>query len=133
MKTLFRLAASAFALSVVLTAPLSAATLPIQGALRTLAGGPVADGKYTMTLSLYQNQFDVKSVWNEIHVAVPVSLSLFTFEMGAVDGDKNPLPTALFGDGLITGPWLGVKVEDDLELPRVLFHAVPYAWFAGKA
>lgn len=116
-----------------LALPVLATTLPIQAALRTLGGGPVADGKYTMTLSLYENQLDPKSVWNEVHIAVPVNSGLLTVQLGDVDIDKNPLPVALFQGGLTTGPWLGIKVEDEGELPRVLFYGVPYAWYAGKA
>ncbi|MSP90509.1 MAG: hypothetical protein EXR79_01690 [Myxococcales bacterium] len=116
-------------------APASAQTVGVQGALRTTTGGPVADGKYTLTVALYGQPGDAKPAWSEIHVALPVSGGGFSFALGGADPDKSPLPKALFEAAVMAGkgPWLGVKVEDEAELPRVALGPVPYALFAQKA
>ncbi len=118
-------AASAATLCALLIAPLSAGAvvLPVQGALRTSGGGPVADGVYTLTFRLYTAADAEAALWDEVVVGVDVQSGLFHLVLGT--NPKSPLDEATFvvNDAL----WLGAQVSVDPELPRVALLPAPYA------
>ena len=104
-----------------------ATTLPIQGALRSTVGGPVADGKYVMVFRIYEAIDAVDAAWEAV-IDVDVAFGGFAIELGA--GAK---PIA---DNLLTAGkplWVGVKVGTDPELPRGAIARVPSAHHATRA
>lgn len=106
-----------------------AADLPMQGVLRTAAGGPVADGAYILFIKLYNDKAAVNEIWSDALINIPVVSGLFTVTLGG--NPKAPLADAL----LIGGKpiWVGVQVGGDPELERVKFGAVPRAFYADVA
>ncbi|MSP93392.1 MAG: hypothetical protein EXR79_16630 [Myxococcales bacterium] len=104
-----------------------AATLPVEGGLRGVAGGPVADGSYVMVAALYDAADAPKPVWEEVVNQVAVTGGGFAVTLGL----KNAIPDALLASGQPL--WFGVQVGADKELPRVAITAVPRAWHAKVA
>lgn len=123
----------AFALAaVVLPAVASAAptTLALQGSLRSVGGGPVADGDYPVGVALYDAADAVQPLWSENLLAVSVVSGLFSIDAGASDPAK-PLDDSLFVPGAAL--WVGVTVGGDPELPRQQLARVPFAHAASVA
>ncbi len=112
------------------TAYAASASIPMQGALTTVGGGPVADGEYALTVQLYETADAVESLWKEIHVAVPVVQGRFALDVGTAD-KKNPLADVFFTDH--ASPWIGVQVGGDPELARRPLARLPQAWHAKVA
>jgi len=98
--------------------------IPMQGMLQTGSGAPVADGKYSVTIRVYDSVTATDDLWKEIHVAVKVTSGFFSTNLGEVD-PKVPLPVELFTSAKAL--FIGLQVSDDPELPRVAFASVPYA------
>jgi hypothetical protein len=122
------LVASSFAL-----APFAAVAAPgisLQGALKSQAGGPAADGKYTLVVRVYESAVAAKEVWKEIELAVPVQGGLFALVAGGA-ASEVPIPADFFSK--YPAAWVGVQIPDEPELPRAPLHAVPYAYHALKA
>jgi hypothetical protein len=111
------------------TVPAHAATLAMQGVLRTQAGGPVADSDYVLLVKLYDKQAAPLFVWEDTLTGVKLKDGFFTAELGTTLGK------ALADDLLTSGKplWLGVQVGSDPELPRTLLGSVPKAWYAHTA
>jgi hypothetical protein len=104
-------------------------TLPVQGVLRTLAGGPVADGTYPLTISLYDQAVGGNKIWSQTLPGVTVLGGLFAVDVG---GDTlDPLPIALTGSNAPL--WFGIRVGSDNELPRTAIGWVPRAMWANVA
>ena len=122
------LVASVVALSALGSSAL-AAELPMQGALRTVAGGPVADGDYILFVKLY-DAFDApKQVYAEALKNVSVVSGFFAVGIGAVPDEAIPDALLLAGSPL----WVGIQVGGDPELERMPLRALPLAWHARQA
>ena len=107
------------------------AVVAVQGHLRTVGGGPVPDGKYSIKLKLYDGPGEqAAALFTDIFLAVSVALGQFAVELGAGESDV-PMPADLFA--IYAETWLGVAVAGEPELPRVRLGAVPYALQAGHA
>ena len=106
----------------------SAADLRMTGAVRSAAGGPVADGTYIFFVSLYDEDKASKPVWTTTLKTVAVTRGAFSVVLG---GAGDALPDALFGADKPL--WIGVQIGNDPELPRVRLTQVPYAVHAKVA
>ena len=104
-----------------------AATLPLQGALRTNGGGPVADGKYVFFFRLYDSAQAKQFVWEQ-PLDVQVAGGVFATTLGT---GAKAIPDALLSAGKPL--WIGVKVGVGDELPRQLIQRIPAAWHATVA
>jgi len=102
-------------------------TLLFEGALKNQAGGPVADGKYSLSFAMYGSQTANSAFWTEANVSVTVAGGHFTYALGT----KSPISTAALGSA--PQVWLGVKVAADPELNRQQVHAHAFALRAKVA
>ncbi len=99
-------------------------TMNIEGALQSSAGGPAADGTYSVTFNLLDAQAG-KTLWTEAGVTLPVKGGSFSYGLGS----KTPLTASLFaGDR-----WLQVQVGTDPALPAAPVRAVALAFRAAVA
>ena len=105
------------------------AVIHTSGVLRASAGGPVADGAYTLTMRLYPVQTDGAPLWSETHANVPVIGGFFAVVLGPQD-PASPLAASMFAGK--TAVWFGVQVGNEPELPRQRIASVPYAMIAGE-
>lgn len=109
--------------------PTQAATLPVQGVLRTTVGGPVADGEYVFFAKLYTEATATKYAWEDAIAGVKVRSGFFDLVLGA--NAAKPIADALLMSG---GPlWIGIRIGSEPELPRQPLVAVPSAWYAHRA
>ncbi len=102
-------------------------TLPLEGALQAVSGGPAADGDYTVTYQLYDKEKAGNQLWKEGPLPVAVKAGAFHTDLGTA----APLPASLWASA--TPLWLGVTVGTDPELPRKALGSVPYAQRAATA
>ena len=105
--------------------------LPAQGVLRSTSGGPVEDGKYVMTFSLYTEKSGGSALWTEVHPVIAVTGGSFHVGLGSWQVAKKSLAEA--GLAWSKPLWLGVKVSDDPELARVSLGLVARAVWANTA
>ena len=112
------LAATAFA-----AAP---TTLLVEGALYNLAGGPVADGAYTLTFAIWDAEKAGTKSWSEGPVTVKASAGRFSWALGS----KSKLDVAKLA--ALSGQWLGIRIGNDPEQPRKPFHATAFALTAAN-
>ncbi len=129
MQTKFSFSSILLTLSLLCAAPASAlpGILGAQGTLQSQGGGPVADGDYNFTFSLYPQSTGGVALWSEGPVAITVKGSLFSWPLGstlAID------PAQLAN---LKSLWLGVKIENDNEMPRKQVLSVAYALRAAVA
>jgi hypothetical protein len=96
----------------------------MQGALRSLGGGPVSDGNYVFILKLYDGPNAANPLWKEVQATVAVQAGLFTLWLGK----EEPGLAAQLANG--APRWLGVQVGSDPELPRIQLGTAPSAHFA---
>jgi trimeric autotransporter adhesin len=91
-----------------------------------VAGGP---GAVDVVFALYADQTSETPLWTETqHVVVDAS-GRYAIHLGA--SQPEGLPVGLFATG--DARWLGVRIEGQAELPRVLLVSVPYALKAADA
>ncbi len=131
---LFAAALAASLLSILVAPSAHAAVpahIPVEGFLRTPGGGPVADGKYVLTISLYGAVDAVDPLWFEVHPIVEVGTGFFHLVLGTSKAGGQALPVGLFASEAEL--WVGVQVSDDPELARQRLYAVPYALRAASA
>jgi hypothetical protein len=124
---ILRLLAPAVALG--LAWPAAAATLDVQGVLRSAAGGPVADGDQVMIWKLYDKADAELPVWEETVQKVSVVSGYFAVTIGQS-------PTKAIAPALLTSGkplWVGVSVGTEPELPRRQLPVSPAAWYAVNA
>ena len=96
----------------------------IEGVLLSSAGGPAADGTYSLTLQLLDGPSGA-AVWSEAGLSVAVKGGQFALVAGA----KTPLSASLLsGDR-----WLQVQVGTDPALPAVQLRSTLQALRAGMA
>ena len=123
-RTSVNLLASVIATAFFCASPAAAATFPLEGALRSPTGGPVADGVYIMVASLYDSVDAKKALWTEIIKKVDVQSGFFAFQIG----DSVPIDAALVQNDKPL--WLGIEVGGNDELPRQQIGNVPRASYA---
>ncbi len=121
--TLLSLALPLFSLPALAVTP----AMAVHGRLLTAAGGPVADGPYSLTFSLYVAQVGGQAIWSETVAKLPVVGGVFQHALGTV----KPLSPALLGTG--KGAWLALRVGGEAELSRNPLHTTPYALRAALA
>jgi hypothetical protein len=126
-----RLALCAFGiLTLGLMPPADAAvptTVGIQGRLMTAAGGPVADGKYTVTFRLYGSPNAAQASWSETAVGLDVSAGAWKYALGTA----QPLDPGVVEAS--KGGWLGLQVGNEAELSRTAVQSAPFALRAQVA
>jgi len=101
----------------------------VTGALQVNGGAPVADGKYSMWVKLWDAaDAGANQLHAEAHIGVPVAQGHFTIVLGETG---QAFPDGLFA----TQPaiWMGVSIEGEPELPRARLLPVPWAIHAGTA
>jgi hypothetical protein len=84
-------------LPLALAAPAQAAlptTLAVDGALSSVAGGPVPDGKYVLSFAMYKDAAGGTAVWSEGPVALTLKGGRFSYQAGV----KTPLNAAVLGN-----------------------------------
>ncbi len=121
-------------LAVVCAGPLSTpadaatpSTIAVEGRLMTVAGGPITDGKYSVTFLLYASAQAKTPVWSETVADLVVKSGVFQHALGTV---KSLSPSMM--DSGKTG-WLAIRIGKEPELSRRKMHAAPYAMRAGIA
>jgi hypothetical protein len=110
----------------------SAASIPrlirFAGVARNADGTPRA-GLVGVTFHLYTDQTGGTPLWLEIQNVTIDANGRYSVLLGA--NSKDGIPAELFTSN--EARWLGVQVEQEAELPRVLLVSVPYALKAGDA
>ena len=97
-------------------------TISYQGVLTDASGTPVADGSYSLTISIYDTETGVAALWSETHSPVTVKSGIFSVILGA---GTPPVPLALPFDQQY---WLGVRIGTGPELiPRIRFTSSAYS------
>jgi len=100
-------------------------TLSYQGVLTDLAGVPLADGTYNLTVRLYGQSAGGAALWQESQ-SVDLVGGVFSTVLGATS--PPTLGTIDFDQQL----WLGLEVDTDGEMtPRTALTATPYSFIAG--
>jgi hypothetical protein len=114
------------------TPPVTASALPrlvrFGGTVKDLSGSPLT-GVVGITFALYSEQTGGAPLWLETQNITPDSNGRYTALMGATKPEG--LPAHLFTNE--QAHWVGVQVEGQPELPRVLLVSSPYALKAGDA
>jgi hypothetical protein len=82
-----------------------------------------------ITFALYKDQEGGAPLWQEMQNVAIDATGRYSVLLGATS--KDGVPTELFTAN--EARWLGVQVEQEAELPRVLLVSVPYALKAGDA
>lgn len=106
----------------------SAAPFSVSGALRTSAGGPVADGKYLVLIRFYDVVNGGQPLFEEA-ADLDVSAGFFALRVGA--DPAKPLDNSVLAPGKPL--FVAVKVGAEPELPRVPVDAAPRATWAANA
>ena len=101
------------------------ARFDVRGQLTATGGGPVADGQYTLVVSLYDGEQAVQPLWTETHPAADVGGGRFAVEAGAVE-PINPLLLSA-----AQSLWIGVAVDGEPENARRPLPVVGFAHVAA--
>jgi trimeric autotransporter adhesin len=98
--------------------------------IATDEGGSTISGVVSITFSLYNSQQGGEVLWTETQNNVQLdSTGHYSVQLGITK--PNGVPTTLFTSG--EARWLGVRIAEQAEQPRVLLLSVPYALKAGDA
>lgn len=101
-------------------------TIGFEGQLADAQGAPVADGEYTITFTLYDNDEGGTDKWHQTK-QVQVNDGLYSVQLGSS-------PDTFDADDFNGPRWLAVKVGNDAEMtPRIQVGAVPFALNAKYA
>jgi len=93
-------------------------------------GGDTLSGVVSITFSLYASQQGGEPLWTETQNNVQLdSTGHYSVQLGITQ--PNGVPTTLFTTD--EARWLGVRIAEQVEQPRVLLLSVPYALKAGDA
>jgi hypothetical protein len=93
-------------------------------------GGSSLSGVVNITFSLYTAQQGGAPLWTETQNNIPLDATgHYSVQLGITK--PNGVPTTLFTTG--EARWLGVRIAEQVEQPRVLLLSVPYALKAGDA
>ena len=96
--------------------------LPLQGVLEDSEGTSI-DGEVSIIFTIYDAESEGNALWTETRMLL-VEDGLLAVYLGEV----VPLDLSLFRD--YTDLWLGVQIEPDDEMARVLLGSTPFAAFA---
>ncbi len=96
--------------------------LPLQGVLEDSEGTPI-DDEVRIIFTIYDAESEGNALWTETRTIL-VESGLLAVYLGEV----VPLDLGLFRD--YTDLWLGVQVEPDDEMARLLLGSTPYTAFA---
>jgi hypothetical protein len=100
--------------------------VPVQGWLATAEGEPL-DGPVMVTFALYASEDAVEPLWVEVREGldeIDLEMGLFSVYLGEVEALE-------LADLVDAGElWLGLAIEDDVEMERVRIGSVPYAFWA---
>ncbi|ABF43198.1 hypothetical protein Acid345_4198 [Candidatus Koribacter versatilis Ellin345] len=89
----------------------------------------VPTGTVAITFTLHKQQQDNVTLWTETQNIKLDASGRYSVLLGATKAEG--IPSELFSSG--EAQWLGIKVEGQAELPRVLLVSVPYAMKAAEA
>src|SRR5579863_9189758 len=93
-------------------------------------GGNSLSGVVSITFSLYNGQQGGEPLWTETQNNIQLDATgHYSVQLGITK--QNGVPTTLFTTG--EARWLGVRIAEQGEQPRVLLLSVPYALKAGDA
>ena len=93
-------------------------------------GGSSLSGVVNITFSLYAGQQGGAPLWTEIQNNIQLDpTGHYSVQLGITQ--PNGVPTPLFTTA--EARWLGVRIAEQVEQPRVLLLSVPYALKAGDA
>jgi hypothetical protein len=93
-------------------------------------GGSALSGVVSITFSLYNAQQGGEALWTETQNNIQLDpTGHYSVQLGITQ--PNGVPTTLFTSG--EARWLGVRIAENSEQPRVLLLSVPYALKAGDA
>jgi hypothetical protein len=93
-------------------------------------GGSSLSGVVNLTFSLYAAQQGGAPLWTETQNNIQLDATgHYSVQLGITQ--LNGVPTTLFTTG--EARWLGVRIAEQVEQPRVLLLSVPYALKAGDA
>jgi hypothetical protein len=92
-------------------------------------GGNTLSGAVSITFSLFNNQRGGEPLWTEKQNVQMDSTGHYFVQLGITK--PNGVPATLFTSG--EARWLGVRIAEQVEQPRVLLLSVPYALKAGDA
>jgi hypothetical protein len=110
----------------------STATVPrfirIQGSVLD-ENGKALTGNSEITFSLYKDENDQASIWQESQNVSLDATGHYSVLLGA--SYEPGLPLEIFSAG--EGRWLGVRSDGQAEQPRILLLSVPYALKAADA
>lgn len=109
------------------TANAAPSTLAVHGVLRAAGGGPAADGKYAMTVSIHADAKVATAVWQETLLGVDVSSGAFALRLGL----QKPLTSAVLAP--LATPHVGIALDGGPELSRAPLDATAFAVHAGSA
>jgi trimeric autotransporter adhesin len=112
--------------------PVSASVPPLIqfSSVATDEGGSSMSGLVNITFSLYGSQKGGEPLWTEKQNSVPLDATgHYSVQLGVASA--KGVPTTLFTTG--EARWLGVRIAEQAEQPRVLLLSVPYALKAGDA
>ena len=124
--------------SVLLTPSVYAAApsqVPVQGTLRDNAGQPVMAGAFRMTVALYASEGSDEVLWEGSWPEDPAADCVIdpsgcvVIEAGSFRLEL-PVGPEVFQGGNV---WLGLRVEDEPELPRRRLGSTPFALHASSA
>ena len=91
--------------------------------------GKAVSGTVGLTFAIYKEQYDGPPLWLETQNVQADARGNYTVQLGTTKSEG--LPLSLFSSG--AAHWLGVTVNGEAELPRVLLLSVPYALKAADA
>jgi hypothetical protein len=93
-------------------------------------GGNTLSGVVNLTFTLYAAQQGGEPLWTETQNNIPLDpTGHYSVQLGVTK--RNGVPTTFFTTG--EARWLGVRIAEQAEQPRVLLLSVPYALKAGDA
>jgi hypothetical protein len=92
-------------------------------------GGNTLSGMVSITFSLFNSQQGGEPLWTEKQNVQLDSTGHYSIQLGITK--PNGMPATLFTSG--EARWLGVRIAEQAEQPRVLLLSVPYALKAGDA
>jgi len=96
----------------------------------TDAGGNSMSGPVSIMFSLFNEQRGGEPLWSETQNNVPLDATgHYSVQLGITK--PNGVPAVLFTSG--EARWLGVRIAEQAEQPRVLLLSVPYALKAADA
>ena len=96
----------------------------------TDGGGSSMSGEVSITFSLYAAQQGGAPLWTETQKNIQLDATgHYSVQLGITQ--PNGVPTTLFTSG--EARWLGARIAEQAEQPRVLLLSVPYALKAGDS